>query len=275
MMNIIMIYVKNNYKYEDFLKQLNNKGIKREIIKQFYLWIISYYGEENKNFIDLSINFLCSDKTDTNFEDTINLLCQLKNNNEDLFSYFNNKNIFQKVIKENDFKKPTITSNFKFLSLLVENLFFDENMKENLKSTSYYSLTISFVNGILIKYQNLDFDYNEALDLYKIKDKLEEKFNIICFNDFNKANEIYGKVYSAIENFIELKTNTEIIEKYINKFFKKDKKINKLIISFNSKLTTCKIVEYEKYLTEYNSKYKEHLENAKKCEKLKSINIFF
>lgn len=266
MMNIIMIYVKNNYKYEDFLKQLNNKGIKREIIKKFYLWIISYYGEENKNFIDLSINFLCSDKTDTNFEDTINLLCQLKNNNEALFSYFNNKNIFQKVIKENDFKKPTITSNFKFLSLLVENLFFDENMKENLKSTSYYSLTISFVNGILIKYQNLDFDYNEALDLYKIKDKLEEKFNIICFNDFNKANEIYGKVYSAIENFIELKTNTEIIEKYINKFFKKDKKINKLIISFNSKLTTCKIVEYEKYLTEYSSKYKEHLENAKKCE---------
>ena len=51
-----------------------------------------------------------------------------------------------------------------------------------------------------------------------------EKFSVICFNNFNKTTEISGKVESTIENFIELKTNTEIIEKYINKFFRKDKK---------------------------------------------------
>ena len=274
MMNIILIYFYNNYKYEDFLKQLNNKGIKREIIKKFYIWIISYYGEEYKDFIDHSINFLCSDKTDSNYEDTINLLVQLKNNNDALFSYFNNKNIIHKVIKENDFKKPSITSNFKFFSLLVENLFFEENIKEKLKKTNYYSSTITFINGLLKKYQNLDFDYNEALDLYKIKDKLEEKFNIICFNDFNKANEVYGKIESVIENFIELKTNVELIEKYINKYFRKDKKINKSVSSFNTNLTNCKVSEYDKYLTEYNSKYKEHLENAQKCAKLEQ-SIFF
>ena len=34
--------------------------------------------KQYKEFIDHSINFICSDKTDTNFEDTINLLRQLK-----------------------------------------------------------------------------------------------------------------------------------------------------------------------------------------------------
>ena len=77
---------------------------------------------------------------------------------------------------------------------------------------------------MLNKYQNLDFDYNETLDFDKIKGKLVEKFSVICFNDFNKATEISEKVESTIENFIEFKTNTEIIEKYINKFFRKDKK---------------------------------------------------
>ena len=272
MFNIILIYFYNNYKYEDFLKQLNNKGIKKEIIKKFYLWIISIYGGEYKEFIDHSINFLCSDKTDTNYDDTINILVQLRNNNDALSSYFNNRNIVQKVIKENDFKKPS--SNFKFLSLLVENSFFEEDLRDKLKNTSYYSNTISFINTLLNKYQNLNFDYNEALDLYKIKDKLEEKFNVIYYNDFNKGYDLYGKIESILENFIELKTNTELIEKYINKFFKKDKKINKLISLFNSKLATCKVSEYDKYLTEYNSNYKEHLENAKKCTKLIQ-SIFF
>ena len=78
MMNIILIYAYNNHKNEEFLNQLNNKGIKKDIIKKLYLWIISDYGEEYKEFIDHSINFICSDKTDTNFEDTINLLRQLK-----------------------------------------------------------------------------------------------------------------------------------------------------------------------------------------------------
>ena len=274
MMNIIMIYVYNNYKYEDFLKQLNEKGIKKEIIKRFYLWIISYYGSEYKDLVHHSINFLCSDKTDTNLEDTINILGQLKNNNEALLSYFNNRNIQIKVIKESDLKKANITSNFKFLSLLVENQFFKDEMIGKLKNSAYYKLTISFINGILKKYENLDFDYNEALDLEKIKEKLIEKFNVLCFNDFNKANEIYGKLENTIEKFIELKMNTEIIEKYINKFFRKDKKINKQISSFNSELTVCKASNYEKYLTEYNSKYKEHLENAKKCAKLNQ-SIFF
>ncbi len=274
MMNIIMIYVYNNYKYEDFLNQLNSKGIKKEIIKKFYLWIITFYGEENKDFIKYSINFLSSDKTDTNFEDTIHLLNQLKNNDEALLSYFNSKNIIQKAIKESDFKKTSITPNFKFLSLLVENSFFDDMMKKKLGKTGYYISTISFVNGLLDKYNNLDLDYNEALDLDKIKEKLEEKLNVICFNDFNKANELFGKVDTTIENFIELKKNTEIIEKYINKFFKKDKKINKNISSFNANLTKCKVSDYEKNLTEFNSKYKEHLENAKKCTQLNQ-SIFF
>ena len=274
MMNIINIYINNHYKYEDFLNQLNTKGIKKEIIKKLYLWIILYYGQENKDFVNYAVNFLSSDKTDTNIEDTINLLNQLKNNDEALFLYFNNKNIIQKVIKETDFKKPSITQNFKFLSLLVENLFFEDTMKNKLIKAGYYHLTISFVNKILDKYKSLDFDYNEALELDKIKDNLLEKLNVICFNDFNLANEIFGKIENTIENFIELKANTEIIEKYINKFFKKDKKINKLISSFNSNLTKCKIAEYEKYLTEYNSKYKEHLENAKKCNKLNQ-SIFF
>ena len=131
----------------------------------------------------------------------------------------------------------SITSNFRFLSLLVENLFFEYIIKEKLKKSGYYHLTISNINTMLNKYQNLDFDYNETLDLYKIKEKLVEKFSVICFNDFNKATEISGKVESTIENFIELKTNTEIIEKYINKFFRKDKKINKQITTFNSKLS--------------------------------------
>ena len=274
MMNIILIYVYNNYKYEDFLNQLNTKGIKKDIIKKFYLWIISYYGEEYKEFIHYSINFICSDKTDTNFEDTINLLRQLKNNDKALFLYFNNINISQKAIKEIDFKKPSITSNFRFLSLLVENLFFEDTIKEKLKKSGYYHLTISNINTMLNKYQNLDFDYNETLDLYKIKEKLVEKFSVICFNDFNKASEISGKVENTIENFIELKTNTEIIEKYINKFFRKDKKINNQISTFNSKLNTCKISQYQTYLTEYNSKYREHLDNAKKCAKLNQSMFF-
>ena len=130
------------------------------------------------------------------------------------------------------------------------------------------------MNGLLDKYNNLDLDYNEALDLDKIKEKLEEKLNVICFNDFNKANELFGKVDSTIENFIELKKNIEIIEKYINKFFKKDKKINKNISLFNANLTKCKVSDYEKNLTEFNSKYKEHLENAKKCTQLNQ-SIFF
>ena len=274
MMNIIMLYAFNTYKYEDFLNQLNSKGIKREVIKKFYLWIISFYGEEHKDFMKFSVNYICSDKTDSNFEDTILLLGQLKNNEDALLSYFDNKNIVQKVIKETDFKKSYITSNFKFLSLLVENLFFEDVMINKLKKSGYYNLTISFINGLLNKYQNLDFNYNEALDLYKIKDVLIEKFNILFFNDFNKAAVIGGKVTSTIENFIELKSNTEIIEKYITKFFRKDRKINKQISAFNTRLNTCKISEYENCLTEYNSKYNEHLENAKKCTKLNQSSFF-
>ena len=68
-----------------------------------------------------------------------------------------------------------------------------------------------------------------------------EKFSVICFNNFNKTTEISGKVESTIENFIELSLNTEIIETHKNKFFRKDKKINKKITTFNSKLSTCKI----------------------------------
>ena len=83
-----------------------------------------------------------------------------------------------------------------------------------------------------------------------------EKFSVICFNNFNKTQleknklqlefdqkDLEGRFQTSnkIENFIELKTNTEIIEKYINKFFRKDKKINKQITTFNSKLSTCKI----------------------------------
>lgn len=67
-------------------------------------------------------------------------------------------------------------------------------MKNKLEKTGYYRSTISFVNGLLDKYKNLDLDYNEALDLDKIKEKLEEKLNVICFNDFNEANEIFRKV---------------------------------------------------------------------------------
>ena len=48
MMNIILIYAYNNHKNEEFLNQLNNKGIKKDIIKKLYLWIISDYGEEYK-----------------------------------------------------------------------------------------------------------------------------------------------------------------------------------------------------------------------------------
>ena len=58
----------------------------------------------------------------------------------------------------------SITSNFRFLSLLVENLFFEDTIKEKLKNSGYYHLTISNINGMLNKYQNLDFDYNETLD---------------------------------------------------------------------------------------------------------------
>lgn len=89
-----------------------------------------------------------------------------------------------------------------------------------------------------------------------------------------KQMKFLGKLTRAIENFIELKKNTEIVEKYINKFFKKDKKINKNISSFNANLNQCKISDCEKYLTEFNSKYREHLENAKKCSKLNQ-SIFF
>ena len=78
MMNIILIYAYNNHKNEEFLNQLNNKGIKKDTTKKLYLRIISDYGEEYKEFVDHSINFICSDKADTNFEDTINLLRQLK-----------------------------------------------------------------------------------------------------------------------------------------------------------------------------------------------------
>ena len=272
-MNIIMIIVYNNYKYEEFLNQLNTKGIKKEIIKKFYLWIIQFYGETNKEFITYSINFISSDKTD-NMEDTINILNQMKNNHEALFSYFNNKNIIQKAIKDADFKKSSITPNFKFLTLLVENLFFEDNLINALKTAGYYNLTISFVTEIINKCQNLDFNYNEALELQNINDKLEKKLNVICFNDYNKSNEILGILESTIENFIELKKNIELIEKYINIFFKKDKKINNHISLFNSKLMKCKVSEYEKCLTEYNSKYKEHLENAKKCSKLNQ-SVFF
>ena len=130
MTNIILIYVYNNYKYEGFLNQLNNKGIKKDIIKKFYLWIISYYGKEYKEFVYLSLNFIWSDKTDTNFEVTINLFRQLKNNVQTLFLYFNNINISQKAIKEIDFKKSSITSNFRILSLLVEKSFFEDTIKE-------------------------------------------------------------------------------------------------------------------------------------------------
>ena len=122
----------------------------------------------------------------------------------------------------------------------MENLFFEDITKEKLKNSGYYHLTLSNINGILKKYQNLDFDYNETLDLDIIKEKLVDKFSVICFNNFNKTTEISGKVESTIENFIELKTNTEIIETYINKFFRKANKINKQIITFNSKLSICK-----------------------------------
>ena len=54
MMNIIMIYFYNNYKYEEFLNQLNSKEIKKEIIKIF---LIIFYGEENKDFIKYSLDF--------------------------------------------------------------------------------------------------------------------------------------------------------------------------------------------------------------------------
>ena len=122
----------------------------------------------------------------------------------------------------------------------MENLFFEDITKEKLKNSGYYHLTIYNIKGILKKYQNLDFDYNETLDLDIIKEKLVDKFSVKCFNNFNKTTEISGKVESTIENFIELKTNTEIIETYINKFFRKANKINKQIITFNSKLAICK-----------------------------------
>ena len=163
-MNIILIYAYNNYKNEEFLNQLNNKGIKKDTTKKLYLRIISDYGEEYKEFVDHSVNFICSDKTDTNFEDTINILRQLKNNDQALFLYFNNVNISIKAIKEINLKKSSITSSFRFLSLLVENLFFEDTIKEKLKNSGYYHLTISNINGMLNKYQNLDFDYNETLD---------------------------------------------------------------------------------------------------------------
>ena len=62
---------------------------------------------------------------------------QLKNNAQALFLYFNNVNISQKAIKEIDLKMSSITSNFKFLSLLVENLFFEDIIKEKLKNSRY------------------------------------------------------------------------------------------------------------------------------------------
>ena len=46
-------------------------------------------------------------------------------------------NISQKAIKEIDLKMSSITSNFKFLSLLVENLFFEDIIKEKLKNSRY------------------------------------------------------------------------------------------------------------------------------------------
>lgn len=128
MMNISLMLANGNYRYEEFLNQLNSKGIKKEKMKDFYLWLITYYGETNKEIIPYSIKFLCSDKSDSNIEDIVNILNQLRNNLDALLSYFNSQNIIQKVIKEeNDFKKSNLTTNFKFLKLLVENDFFEEN----------------------------------------------------------------------------------------------------------------------------------------------------
>lgn len=102
----------------------------------------------------------------------------------------------------------------------MENGFFEENMRNKLKNTNYYHKTLSISNEILNKLQTLNFDYNETLVFEKIKDKLI----IICFNDFDKANEIFVKVENIIDIFIELKKNTDSIEKYIKSFFKKEKK---------------------------------------------------
>ena len=220
-MNVILILVYGNYRYEDFLNQLNSKGIKKEKMKDFYLWLITYYGETNKEIIPYSIKFLCSDKSDSNIEDIVNILNQLKNNLNALLSYFNSQNIIQKVIKEeNDFKKSNLTSNFKFLKLLVENGFFEENMRNKLKNTNYYHKTLSISNEILNKLQTLNFDYNETLVFEKIKDKLI----IICFNDFDKANEIFVKVENIIDNFIELKKILIQLKNILKIFLKKIKK---------------------------------------------------
>ena len=54
----------------------------------------------------------------------------------------------------------------------MDNLFFEDITKEKLKNSGYYHLTLSNINGILKKYQNLDFDYNETLDLNIIKEKI-------------------------------------------------------------------------------------------------------
>ena len=89
----------------------------------------------------------------------------------------------------------------------MENGFFEENMRNKLKNTNYYHKTLSVSNEILNKLQTLNFDYNETLVFEKIKDKLI----IICFNDFDKANEIFVKVENIIDNFIELKKNTDSI----------------------------------------------------------------
>ena len=229
---------KTNKNCKQFLENIIQKKLDKEIVNEIYLYISNNYDDLSKDIINNIINYFINDKNNIQFQIIINLLKTVTNINF-LKALFNR--IDKLVIKEEElFNEKQDIDSFKLLDLIQKEKFFEKNkeLKETIYSIDTFKTQTKILENIKtgnIKYNIISPWYISNMNVFK------EKLEIILFHkedEFKECISCMNKYFSKIKSTINKvnKLNNVLKEFYENKHKNNIKFLNDLEIRIKNGL---------------------------------------
>ena len=229
---------KTNKNCKQFLENIIQKKLDKEIVNEIYLYISNNYDDLSKDIINNIINYFINDKNNIQFQIIIHLLKTVTNINF-LKALFNR--IDKLVIKEEElFNEKQDIDSFKLLDLIQKEKFFEKNkeLKETIYSIDTFKIQTKILENIKtgnIKYNIISPWYISNMNVFK------EKLEIILFHkedEFKECISCMNKYFSKIKSTINKvnKLNNVLKEFYENKHKNNIKFLNDLEIRIKNGL---------------------------------------
>ena len=218
----LFIYIidKNYQGVKDFMKEIIEKSIQSvETLTDIYLYLSSNYKDISKDIIDNITSFFTNNKDNLKGE-SILFLFQKINSPNIIKSLLDKIDNF--VIKEEEILNPEEEiDSFKLLKGIEEKKLMDKI--SGLDNTKYLTLTLKLTSKFLDKIKEGDIKYNlfNSMWMGKKKKILEERLNILFFNneeDVKSSMKIFDDYF---KKFILIKTMFKKLGEVFKEFYEK------------------------------------------------------